>query len=176
MKILLATIVLFATGTAYAQSLAPQDIVVTTSNPDYEVSSIKIRRIADDNASKLLCHKLHWFLNFYWAPREWDITLDVLETDDGEFTATANPNFHHNRTCKASLITAFTITMYDSSRDREFEYERYVYTQGNETIVFDAEVSFREGQTEESSYYGWDFRETDRYVDENENFLLIEIN
>ena len=171
----LITMMLLITSIAFAQKFSSEDIYVTTSNPDYIVKQVRILRIASDNSPKILCQKLHWFLKPYWAPREWDITLKVDKTGEGKFETKVNPNPLHNNTCGSSLISELRVVIYDSIEDKQFSFGSYLYTNGDETILLRAEVSYGQEEWEAEPSHKVKLEEIDRYRDDNNNYIDIEV-
>ncbi len=167
-------------SSAVAASLQPQPITVESRNSDYSVKAISISRIAADDSNKLLCQDPHYFTNFYWAPKSWNIDLKFT-TKDGVSLGTIAPSQLHNKVCGASLVTQLKITLHDSLRGHDFLYDNYLYTQGNETIV--AAVSCLYNEREPGSYSEWDLpyfyecttESMERFVGETENHISVVI-
>lgn len=172
---ILVTVVFFITSIGYAKNLEQNDIFVSTNNNDYEVSKVTIHRIAAENSNKFLCQKLHWLMKFYWSPREWYSDLNFEETGDGEFETTVKPNYLQNSVCGSSLISALKVTIFDTINDKEFNLDTYLYTNGDETILLRAIITYDQGDWESIPSHKVTIKEVDRYMGEDNNFIDLEI-
>jgi hypothetical protein len=175
MKILTFVLVFCVSSIAFAKGLGSADIFITTTNLNYVVSNVNIHRIAADDSNKLLCQTPHWFLNFYWAPKEWDVRMNVEKTDNGEFKTTVKPNYQQNTICRSKLITALDITMHDIVLDKDFSFGQYLYTDGDETIMYRAVVTYGQADWEDAPSYKVQFEEVDRYKGDDKNSIYVEI-